>query len=683
MNLKLLSCFIMTFAHVYCNYSQSLIANGGFENRENVSLPVSSNNPQIPCRIGEIPKANAVSYDENGTPFLPKWLCFGMNNNSFNSKSTIFDSRSVCNNDPLNQNSTTCYEGNCSDPSYQVSVPENLYGNTPHRLPIDGNQTIGRYVGIQTQVGGDQGIQTRLTELLDCNAIYNLQFFAVKKKGSTVRLHIRFSETGKWNDPIPYNEYGHIDDEVEITSNTDWQEINRQYKFQNPPNTRVWLMVRISKTGAQQGRVLVDDFSLTKEPCNPDNICSGTNDCNFSTVEVFPNIQSSNTQNLRIEGLETVKRLEVLIFRKNNLVAYFHVVNPPYIWIWDGRDQYGNLLELEKVYKYQVKVYNECWSKFFSGNTKPKNHPLFNVATSNSPAGLLIRNLDNVQQLTLEMYPVNGQYPYFTRQYVNPPNIIAWNGLTTQGHEIANQFLEYKIYVSNNCGSQIFTGYYSHVGEPPYYDHLHNPISVIKPDFDCGFFNSWNKPYDRPPLRCCEAQPNIYLSNTNIGYGADYRALDNIYIGNNVVVDEGSDVFFRAGTAVEILPTAQGVEISSATIIIQPCEKMMTTFEDIGFGNDTDVAAINDVQVEETESIVAFDDFKVFPNPASDFLYVSFEDASIYFDVEMYSSQGLLVANYMKNTGQLTLKTDKVPSGVYILKIVYNHNSSFVKIVVK
>jgi hypothetical protein len=142
-------------------------------------------------------------------------------------------------------------------------------------------------------------------------------------------------------------------------------------------------------------------------------------------------------------------------------------------------------------------------------------------------------------------------------------------------------------------------------------------------------------------------------------------------------------VFFRAGTDVEILPTAQGVEISSATIIIQPCEKMMSTNEDIGFGNEPDVAALYDIQVEETESIMAFDEFKVYPNPASDILFVSFEDASIYFDVEMYSSQGLLIANYMKNTGQLTINTDRVPPGVYILKIAYNHNSSFVKIVVK
>jgi hypothetical protein len=686
--MKILTLFFTLL--VLNNFAQNnLIRNGDFEQRD-VGL-VTNENPYRPCKFGQVYRADNNSAilqgEEMGAATAPYWLSFGNPNSGEQYQATIFDSRSVCSND-LSQinNPNICYSANCIDDEYRVGIPNNFYEDgstpTPHRSLIDGNLVIGRYVGIQTQTGfTNQGIQTKISEPIECNAVYNLNFYAIKKMGNTVKLNVRFSVTGKWNDPIAYNDQGDINDEFVVSETATWQEINRQYNFQNFSGARVWMLIRVTKNGAPQGRVLLDDFSFTKVPCNSNKPCSSVSGCDLDGIQVYPTVLPPN--NLTITGLEVVTRLEVDIFAMNGAhLRYYDIINPPFIWIWDGALVDGTILPQDD-YAYVIKVSNDCKSKTITGvsNKLTTNSKLFNVEAENSEAGLVIRNLDNVNLLKLTIGVSNGQNPLFYREYIDPPNRIGWIGLDNNGQEIAPNSLTWKAEVSNNCGTEIFTGGYSHINEVDYYDFLHDPPPVNKLPFDCGpQFSIWSKPYDRPPIKCCDAQPDIYLSNINIGFNADYRALNNIYIGDNVVVDEFSQVIFWAGNAVEILPGAQGVDISSATIIIAPCEKMMTNNEEEFIDEveniDTEVENITLENAQNNASL------SISPNPTSDeFNITSLNGINIEF-IEIFNSQGLLMFSKRVSSLRTSIDVSSLTKGIYICKVMIGNELLVEKLII-
>lgn len=234
-NISLTTINLLILSLIYQNFiGQDLIRNGNFELKDETN-PVTMENPKAPCIWGAIQNAplNSTilnSSFENGNAYAEYWLSFGNPNLGAKHQASIFDSRVTCTVDVFA--TLGCDPENCTDGQWQVGVPDNAFGTQSHRLAIDGTNIIGRYIALKTQpLHTDQGVQTKMIEPLECGMTYQLKYFAVKKGDSEVIMHVRFSETGKWNDPIPYNTDGHTDFDVEITDETNWQEVVGKFQL--------------------------------------------------------------------------------------------------------------------------------------------------------------------------------------------------------------------------------------------------------------------------------------------------------------------------------------------------------------------------------------------------------------------------------------------------------------------
>lgn len=78
--------------------------------------------------------------------------------------------------------------------------------------------------------------------------------------------------------------------------------------------------------------------------------------------------------------------------------------------------------------------------------------------------------------------------------------------------------------------------------------------------------------------------------------------------------------------------------------------------------------------------------FKAVPNPVSDILRVSFENETDFQGSYQYSLQsmyGEVVATGECNTAGCQLDVSALPSGVYILRIIYQDNEQSIKIIKK
>lgn len=360
--MKFLFCIVIIITSFKYLEAQDLIRNGGFElpfdpNTTNFTL----DDPKLPLYRGSFnkyPHGIVVKY----------WFGFNFLDEGSNQQDPIlFDSRWDCSNP-----TTATYLGlNCSsqiDTYGDIGIPDNYFGTQDHRSPYDGVNIIGRYAGIHTSIGQNHGIKTQLTEPIACDKAYDLSFWAVKKGGSNVKVHVRFSESGKWSDPIPYNEAGHIDYEVEVTETTSWQHITEHFNFpSSEAGKTVWIMISLTKGGLAEGRLLLDDFSFQKTFCNPQNKCSSTIDC----IDVSINESHSDTDPFRISGLEEVSELNVEFYTIQGgflqSINTYSVHNPAFSWIWDGKNAAGSYVA-NANYIYKATLSNDCNTKEYSGN---------------------------------------------------------------------------------------------------------------------------------------------------------------------------------------------------------------------------------------------------------------------------------------------------------------------------
>ncbi len=648
--------------------AQNLIRNGGFEewDRQSYTSP-NLKSPQCPEDHGGFSKSNDYYV----------WHWYGdrfANGGSNQNHPVLFDSRWDCSDSNFVDTIVSGYPDVCGNEMTShgnLGIPGNFLGNQGHRLPIDGFEVVGRYAGLFTSAFSNHVIKTQMIEPLSCGVAYDFEFYAVNKGGSSLTAHVRFSETGNWNDPIPYNASGHVDYDVEITETSSWQHVTGQFNFPSPSNGNVWVMVSLSKSGLAKGKLFVDDFSMIKVPCNPNKQCSSTTDC--IDVQVLDHVSQAGHSSLVFNGLEEVTNLNLNIYALNGqLIRNYNIDNPAYSWEWDGVNQYGGTLS-SATYSYDYTLSNDCQSVSGSGTTVKINlgNRIFNVYAGDSEAGLTFYNLDNVQDMTLEILTTSGALLH-TETFVNPPNILAWNGLYNNGNHPAPGNYKWRLTVSNNCGSAEFSDNFSFIDfSEPHILHDHAPIS--KPAmYNCGDdkdYSIYERDYDRAPLPCCEFEPDIYLDNVNIWYDTKYKATNNITIGDNVrVIGDNSGVLFQAGNSITVLP---GAEIADATLLeLTYCVKSATYNGD----DESDYSEAIEIKERSMPKQVAtvHSESYLYPNPASESFTINIVSKEKGFDLKIIDIHGKNVLKEKFTSNLKTIDTSGWSKGIYICEISYD-----------
>ena len=401
--------------------------------------------------------------------------------------------------------------------------------------------------------------------------------------------------------------------------------------------------------------VFIDNIKLFEACETADNQCENANykrdmlDVDMEEVEVleadaYPDPEHPgipHLQTVRVTHLDNVKRFEFKIRHPGYTPGFFNVdMNyPPSEFVWDGRDDNGNLMP-DGTYEAVINaVSNDCFhiTEPGGGADGVKTFQLkTHFSVFNSYVGLLsddlnlsVGSLENVHEIHVKIYTLSGQEELYDFIIPNPRPVIAvsieslealpGNQTITEGNYMLKATLK------NNCENDTEITGNGHIGHmapdmggaySQYYDY----VSVPKPDFDCPFNFHYNQNV-LSPMNCCEGY--LHLENMEVWNSwGEINIQDSILIGPNVVFEPGTSNYLNSGGQIIVTPAGTGVIINNATVLTpqtfncQICKNYTIESNDDYDGDAQDFAQIASL---ERDSLVqtAAGEMIVFPNPAS------------------------------------------------------------------
>lgn len=411
----------------------------------------------------------------------------------------------------------------------------------------------------------------------------------------------------------------------------------------------------ISYINTKIGGVFIDNLKLFESCETPLNQCDNANyrrdllDVKLQKVELTsPYVNPSPGDNgpgimktIRAYHLENVKRFEMKIYRKIVdiliLVRTIDMWYPHTEYYWDGKNDIGEAMP-DGDYRAVINaVSNDCFHITDADEKDFKlkrDYSLFNVQIGNGLEDLNARiwGLNKVKAFTFEVFTVGGQSPIFSNTYSNPRSIIglsieslealAGNQTITEGQYVI------KVTVNNNCNQEsVFSGS-AHIGHQipnntdPVYLALYDYASVPKGIFECPYDFHYNQNV-LSPMNCCEG--DLYLQDMDIwnSWGT-INIENNIYIGPNVIFENGTYNYLNAGKGFVFYPDQQTGVTVLGEAIFKPdefqcdiCKSYQVTVIDDEEVDEEDsereiISIMNDsIDVLESKEMV------LFPNPVS------------------------------------------------------------------
>jgi len=337
---------------------------------------------------------------------------------------------------------------------------------------------------------------------------------------------------------------------------------------------------------------------------------------------------------VRAFHLENVKRFEMKIYiaTYSTPCRTIDMWYPQTEYIWDGKDDNGEMMPDGDYRAIINAVSNDCFH-ITNADTKDfkllRDYSLFNVQIGNGieDGNARIWGLDKVKTLTVEILTAVGQTPIFTHTYANPRSII---GLSIESIQALSGNLtlppaQYVIRVTanNNCNHESVITHSASIGHDiasntdPLYLALYDYASIPKGIFECPYDFHYNQNV-LSPMDCCEG--NLYLNDMDIwnSWGT-INIENNIYIGPNVIFENGTYNYLNAGEQIIFIPDQQTGVTVLGEAIFKP-----NTFE-CQICKSYEVHVIDDNEADEEGSdraivMMSKDSFEskemvLFPNP--------------------------------------------------------------------
>ena len=85
--------------------------------------------------------------------------------------------------------------------------------------------------------------------------------------------------------------------------------------------------------------------------------------------------------------------------------------------------------------------------------------------------------------------------------------------------------------------------------------------------------------------------------------------------------------------------------------------------------------------INKTQNIV--DNFKIYPNPSTNFVNIESPELNLQFDVSIYNANGKRVQHSCKNTGLLNINISDLSSGIYFIEILHNDRRKMEKLIIR
>lgn len=184
---------------------------------------------------------------------------------------------------------------------------------------------------------------------------------------------------------------------------------------------------------------------------------------------------------------------------------------------------------------------------------------------------------------------------------------------------------------------------------------------------------------------------SLLFENTSLSGNQNYKAQKNITIGNNVTVQNGSDIYLTAGESIEVSDLFEGEEMVHFNIGLDPtsiagicepgihynstpdldiiCQKNGQYFQRTGLSKTDET--INDAEHFQTQMI---NNVRLFPNPVTDYTTIHFNILNdVKINVELFDINGQLISTLASNKFypigdyEMPLSLQGLRQGVYLL----------------
>lgn len=400
-------------------------------------------------------------------------------------------------------------------------------------------------------------------------------------------------------------------------------------------------------TKSKIGGVFIDNLKLYESCETAENQCENANykrdllDARLEQVQMHSPLalpddvgfDDGEFKTVRAYHLENAKHIHVKISPENSTTACyeFDMWYPPSDWFWDGKNYNGHPMD-EGGYDAVLTVSNDCFDVVDEINFPLKrNYSVFepSISTNAEDGNSFINGLANVQFVTVRIYTLSGDLIHqFSLD--DPPSSLGLsiNSLYhyggAQNGEVATGVYTIQLYVSNNCSEMNYTFSGVTIGNiidgtdvSPFY----NWESAEKPNFQCPFDFHYNQ-FVRSPMNCCEGY--LILENVEIWNSwGEVNIQGNIYLGPNVVFEEGTLNQLNSGAQIILVPDETGVIVNDGTILkpqtfnCQNCKSYTFESTDDYIGDLEDLGKeISFLQLDSLDE-EAKKEMIVFPNPAS------------------------------------------------------------------
>lgn len=327
---------------------------------------------------------------------------------------------------------------------------------------------------------------------------------------------------------------------------------------------------------------------------------------------------------------------------------------------------------------------------------------------------LKISNLENAKKVDMVVRTSNtpNAQIVFTKTFtcdngINGP--VYWDGRNNNGAPLATAWYYITLIRENSCGTDVFDwdtdGFNSaiYILEP--YSTSNSECPLIFTDFTCNEYNLIT------PTACCAEQPDIYLDELSIGNpgsagSLEYIAVNNIYLGPNLIIESDANVLFRAGE--EIIGAAfEEVEIGAtvvAEIIPCPAQRLANPYYDSYSGEEASLInnfnpEIPQNTIEDISDGVASKNgnIQIIPNPSgngvfsiwglqstiSDFISAQSGSIAIYniLGETIYQMPAMLNSFGSAQQTPISIDISTYPKGIYFIKLNNGVETSLQKII--
>lgn len=286
--------------------------------------------------------------------------------------------------------------------------------------------------------------------------------------------------------------------------------------------------------------------------------------------------------------------------------------------------------------------------------------PVINSPAISYNVPLQVSNIQNIEKLKMEIFPMTGQSAIFSVDFNYTNGIggsIYWSGETFSGGTAAVGSYICKLTCENECGPFTFSQNIFNAGAVPPYPPVRNLNKI--------------EPRDINP--CCVI--DYTLQNRTFNSAKNFQVKERIYVTGNVQTVTNGNLELVAGKSVEItnefsagsasLFSANIVECADAHRISNP----VLTDADFIFYEPTGETSTS---AKITESIKATDALSVLPNPSKGQFTIKSKNPSkgSKNNIAILDLFGRSICSFNNEdlTEGLTIDLSKHPNGVYILR---------------